>query len=203
SGIAIHPQIQSCASPRWTESSGQSRLQEIISRTSSPEILSLALGLPDASLFPIQALAAAAQQVIAKGQSSLQYAPQFARLKSYIVDLMATRNVKCTESEILLTTGAQQGFNLLAHLLVEPRQPILAEDHTYFGFLQAVKPAQPQVVTVGTGPEDGIDLDDIEHKLESGLRPAFIYVIPEGHNPLAVSLSEEKRRQLVEIARKW
>ena len=201
SGIAIKP--QRCTPVRWAESSARSRLQEIISRTSSPEILSLALGLPDADLFPAQALAAAAQQVMAEGQKLLQYAPQLARLKSHIVELMALRNVKCTESEILLTTGAQQGFNLLSHLLVGPGQPVLAEDHTYFGFLQAIKPLRPQIITVGTGPEDGVDLDEIEHKLECGLRAAFIYVIPEGHNPLAVSLNDQKRKRLVEIIRRF
>lgn len=187
----------------WAESSGPSRLQKLIARTSSPDILSLALGLPDSSLFPLQALETAAQQVIADGQKLLQYAPHFARLKSHIVELMALRNVRCTESQILLTTGAQQSFNLLAQLLMGPGQSILAEDHTYFGFLQSIKPLQPQIVTVGTGPEEGIDVDEILHKLEAGLRPAFIYVVPEGHNPLAVSLSGEKRKRLVEIARNF
>jgi 2-aminoadipate transaminase len=163
----------------------------------------MALGLPDSRVFTSQALAIAAEQVFREGHKLLQYAPQPTHLKSHIVDLMAQRKVKCTESEIVLTTGAQQSFTVLSHLLGGPGNPALAEDHTYFGFLQSNKLLQTHIVTVSTDPEEGIDLDETEHILERGLRPAFIYVMPEGHNPLAVSLSEEKQKRLVEIAQRW
>ena len=203
SKMTMESQAQAYALAPWAEAAGRSRLQEIMARTSSPEILSLALGLPDLNLLPTQAMVASAEQVFQQGPKLLQYAPQLARLKTHIVHLMAQRNVKCTEAEVLLTTGAQQAFSLLSHLLVRPRQPIFVEDYTYFGFLQSIKPSLPEVITIGTGPEEGIDVDEIEHKLERGIRPAYIYVITEGHNPLAVSLSAEKRERLLEVARSW
>src|SRR5690348_17000303 len=133
SKLTIESQAQAYSLAPWAELAGRSRLQEIMSRTSGPEILSLALGLPDLNLLPTQAMIAATEQVFRQGPKLLQYAPQLARLKSHIVDLMAQRNVKCTEAEVLLTTGAQQAFSLLSHLLVRPRQPVFVEDYTYFG----------------------------------------------------------------------
>jgi 2-aminoadipate transaminase len=102
----------------WAQGIERSALQEMLSTASRPGILSFALGLPAAELFPAEALALAGQRVLASDPRALQYAPPFQPLKAHIVELMAQRGVQCRVEQIFLTAGAQQAMNLLARLLL-------------------------------------------------------------------------------------
>jgi 2-aminoadipate transaminase len=201
--VETQPISAVAALANWTSGVGPSTLQELLARTSRPDVLSLALGLPDPSLFPREALAEAALRILRNESGSLQYAPQLAKLRQNVVKLMAARGVNCTETQVLLTTGAQQGLSLIAQLLLDPGRAVLVEEFTYFGFLQCLRPLQPLITTIPIDPKDGLDVDVLERTLRCGLRPAFLYVIPEGHNPVAVSLSEEKRQRLLAVCRQW
>ncbi len=64
-------------------------------------------------------------------------------------------------------------------------------------------PLQPDVLTVSTDLHTGIDVDGVEAWLAEGARPAFIYVIPDAHNPLGVDVSLEKRQRLASLARQY
>lgn len=185
----------------WAANIRRSALQEMLAAASRPGILSLALGLPAPELFPTEDYARSVSRVLATDRHALQYGPPFQPLKSHIVALMAERGVACSESQVFLTTGAQQGISLLARLLLEPGGAVLAEELTYTGFRQVVEPFRPEILQAPTDPETGIDVDAVASLLERGARPAFIYAISDGHNPLAVSISREKRLRLVELAR--
>src|SRR6266540_1693604 len=95
-----------------------SELQRSLERTTNPTILPLALGLPAPELFPCGELGDAAAAVFQDGVKALQYGCPEPRLKAHIAELMRWRGVECTEDEVFLTTGAQQGLTLLAQLLV-------------------------------------------------------------------------------------
>jgi 2-aminoadipate transaminase len=69
--------------------------------------------------------------------------------------------------------------------------------------LQAIEPCQPIILTVPTSAETGMDVDSVAALLQRQPPPAFIYAISDGHNPLGISLSQEKRQQLVELARRY
>lgn len=185
----------------WAADIRRSALQEMLSVASRPGILSLALGLPAPELFPAGDYGRALARVLATDPRALQYGPPSQLLKSQVVALMAARGVSCDESQVFLTAGAQQGISLLARLLLEPGGTVLTEELTYTGFQQVIEPFRPHLLRVPTDPETGIDVEAVAALLGGGARPAFIYVIPDGHNPLAVSLSREKRRRLVELAR--
>jgi 2-aminoadipate transaminase len=73
----------------------------------------------------------------------------------------------------------------------------------YSGFQQVLEPFQPRILKVGTDRRTGIDVDAVEAHLRGGARPAFIYVITDGHNPVGVSVSPEKRVRLVDLAREY
>jgi 2-aminoadipate transaminase len=60
---------------------------------------------------------------------------------------------------------------------------------------------RPRIAPVPSGPERGLDVEALERMLADGLRPALLYAIPDGHNPLGVSMPAESRRRLVELAR--
>jgi len=177
-------------------------LREIMGLASRPGVLSFAIGLPAAELFPREELAGAAARVLRTEASSLQYGLPYQPLKTQIVEMMAWRGVRCTEEQIFLTSGAQQGMDLLSRLLLPPGGQVLFEQAIYDGIRLATRAQQPEILTVATDPATGMDVDAVEALLAGGARPAFLYAITDGHNPLGVSLSLEKRHRLAALARR-
>lgn len=187
----------------WIRDSRPSAIQRMLVDAASPEITSFALGLPAKELFPVASFAEVAAATLANQPSALQYSPTSDELKAQIVGLMAKRGVNCRPEQIFLTAGAQQGMTLLTRLLLDQHSAVLTEEFVYSGFTQAIAPMQPQLLTVPTDPRTGIDVETVETILKSGVRPALLYVVPEGHNPLGNSLSLAKRERLVALAEKY
>ncbi|MBK7919489.1 MAG: PLP-dependent aminotransferase family protein [Chloroflexi bacterium] len=187
----------------WTHTMSRSVLRQMIAITARPGILSFAGGLPDPALFPTADYAQALQTVLAADPKALQYGPPLEALKVHIVGLMAERGVQVTPEQVFLTTGAQQGLDILTRLFLNPGGEVLLEEIVYPGIQQTVAPYRPHILPVPTDLETGIDVDTIEQYLADGARPAFLYIIPDAHNPLGVSISPEKRQRLVELARAY
>ncbi|HWS85823.1 MAG TPA: PLP-dependent aminotransferase family protein [Pyrinomonadaceae bacterium] len=187
----------------WTRSIKRSALQDMLVASARPGILSFALGLPAAELFPAADYSEAVARVLSTDPRALQYGPPFRPLKQHVVSLMRERGVECREEQVFLTAGAQQGVNLLARLLLEPGSKVVVEEVAYTGCQQVLRASQADILTVPTDAETGVDVGAVERLLESGVRPAMLYVVPDGHNPLAVSLSREKRVRLAELARAY
>ncbi len=186
----------------WANELERSALQRMLAVCSRPGVLSLSVGLPANDLLPAAPIADALAKILQEHpDGGLQYAPPSLALKEHVVRLMATRGVHCRPEQVFLTAGVQQGLSLLTRLLVEPGKAVLCERIVYSGFHQAILPVQARVVAVPTDLTSGIAIDDVASALER-TRPAFLYVIPDGHNPLGVSISPDKRRALVELARR-
>lgn len=186
----------------WVTSVERSTMREMLSLGARPDVLSFALGLPTTDLLPRHEYAQALVESLKNDQLSLQLGPPFQPLKQQIVALMAQRGVTCHEAQIFLTAGAQQGLNLLTRLLLNEGGQVIVEDTAYTGLKMALQPHRPKVLTVSTDPQHGINLDEVEQLLADGARPAFIFAMSDGHNPLGVSLSQEKRERLAVIARR-
>ena len=184
----------------WLQSIVPSDMQKSLSAFND-DFISFSLGLPAPELFPIEHLKETLECL--ENKDDLQYAPPSESLKSHIVKKMRERGVNCKESEIFLTSGAQQGMTLLTKLLLNPKDTIIMEEAVYPGFLQAVAPYQPDILTVKTDFKTGIDLEDLERLLKQGHNPALLYMVTDGHNPLGISLSLEKRTLLVDLASKY
>ncbi|WP_244224256.1 PLP-dependent aminotransferase family protein [Corallococcus sicarius] len=185
----------------WARELKPSAIQDMLQRIHRPGILSLALGLPAPSLFPSAGLAAAAAKVMAEEPLALQYRPTLEPLRRQVVALMARRGVTCVPEQVFLTAGGQQGMSLLTRLLLDPGGTVLVEDRVYSGFQQVLDPFQPKRLTVPAHPETGIDVDAVRVLLERGERPALLYTMSDGHNPLGVSMPLESRQRLVALAR--
>jgi 2-aminoadipate transaminase len=179
----------------------QSGLREIMALAVRPGVLSLAVGLPAPELFPMAELAQATTRLLTTDPGSLQYGVPHQPLKGQIVELMAMRGVQCRPEQVFLTSGSQQAMDLLCRLLIDSDSQVLIEETVYDGIQMAIKRQDPEILTVSTDPRTGIDVDEIEALLVRGARPSFIYVITDGHNPLGVSISVEKRHRLVDLAR--
>jgi 2-aminoadipate transaminase len=181
----------------------QSGLRELMTRASRPGVLSFAVGLPAVELFPVHDLAQAGARVLPAEAAALQYAVPYAPLKRQIVDLMAARGVACRPEQVFLTSGSQQAMDLLARLFLDPGGEVMLEETVYDGAQMAFKLLAPNVLTLPTGPALGLDVTAAGTLLAGGARPAFLYAIPNGHNPLGVSLAAERRQALVELARSF
>ncbi|WP_164019498.1 PLP-dependent aminotransferase family protein [Pyxidicoccus trucidator] len=187
----------------WARRLAPSAIQDMLQNITKPGVFSLALGLPAAEMFPTEGMAASAASVLAEQGSALQYSATLQPLREHIVALMAKRGVRCSPEQVFLTTGAQQGLNLLVRLMLEPGQSVMLEDRVYSGFQQVLEPYQARRLAVRTEAGTGIDLDSVESVLASGERPAFLYTMSDGHNPLGISLATEARERLVKLARDY
>ncbi|HEX6864094.1 MAG TPA: PLP-dependent aminotransferase family protein, partial [Thermoanaerobaculia bacterium] len=166
--------------------------------------------LPAAELFPMSAVAQASARLLAD-PGPPELGTPFQPLKAQIVELMAMRGVRCRPEQIVLTTGVEGALDLLGRLLLDPGSQVLLEETVSDRVRAALPtsptsptfPISPEILTVATDPGTGIDVDQVEALLAGGARPAFLYLIPEGHNPLGVSLSLEKRLRLLDLARAY
>lgn len=201
--LTIAPPPEEIILSSWAKNVERSALQEMMPLTTQPDIISFALGLPAAELFPRDDYADAVARVLAADDRALQYGPPCQPLKKHVQELMRKRGVTCRMSQIFLTTGAQQGLSLLARVLLNPGGQVLFEEMSYPGFQQVILPFKPQILTVPTDLDTGMDVNAVSSLLESGARPAFIYTVTDGHNPLGVGMSVSKRRRLVELARHY
>ncbi len=181
----------------------QPKLRQLHAVADGRKTLSFALGMPAHDFFPAQALAECSHELLLTRAKALQYGLPSASLKEQIVRLMAQRGVTCRSEQVFLTTGAQQGLNLVPRLLLDPGGQVLVEDIVYEGLQGVLKGFEPELLSIPTCGETGPDLDAVEAFLTNGARPAFMYVITDGHNPLGISMSLEKRRRLVELARRF
>lgn len=186
---------------RRARSHQASRIRELLLLTEQPHMMSLAGGLPAPEGFPIDLIRSAFDRAIghigATGSTALQYAPTegVAALREQVAEEHAVR-----VEDVLITTGSQQALDLLARILCDPDDVIVAEDPSYLGALQAFRFAGAEVVGV-PGDADGIDVDGVEAALAAaGPRAKAVYVVSNFHNPSGSVLSAQRRVRLVELA---
>ncbi len=118
-------------------------IREILKVTEKPGIISLAGGLPSPKTFPIDAFAQACATVLQKdGQAALQYAASegYLPLREAVARMLPW---SVDPDQVLITTGSQQGLDLIAKVLIDPGSRILVETPTYLGALQAFSPMEP------------------------------------------------------------
>jgi len=187
----------------WTKTMRRSVMREMIQVIARPGVLSLAGGLPAVELFPVEELSELAAKVLLADPRALQYGPPVRPLLDHITTLMAMRGVTVSPEQIYLTTGAQQGLDIIARILMEPGREVMLEEITYTGAQLVVQPYSPRILPIPVDTQDGMDVDAVERMLQAGHKPAYLYTVTDGHNPLGVSLSTEKRERLAAIARHY
>ncbi len=185
----------------WTQAKRAERMnpsviREILKVTEKPGIISFAGGLPSPLTFPIAEFATACAKVLADdGKAALQYAASegFAPLRAQVA---ASLPWTVDPDQILITTGSQQGLDLLAKILIDEGSPIAVETPTYLGALQAFTPMQPTVVSISSDDE-GIDIADLKIKIAGQAKGArFLYVLPNFQNPTGRTMTEARRAAL-------
>jgi 2-aminoadipate transaminase len=179
-------------------------VREILKITSQPDVISFAGGMPAPELFPLKEIEQACVKVLRKhGSSALQYSISegYVPLREFIVQKMARYNIMATVDNVLITTGSQQGLDLVARVLVDPGDVIIVEAPTFVGALQSFTAYQASYASVPLDDE-GMMVDVLEQKIVE-THPKFMYVLPNFQNPAGVTLSKNRRERLVTLAHQY
>jgi len=181
---------------RRAERMNPSFIREILKVTERPGIISFAGGLPSPQTFPVEAFADACAKVLRDdGRAALQYAASegYGPLREAVA---AQLPWPVDPAQVLITTGSQQGLDLVAKVLVDSGSRVLVETPTYLGALQAFTPMEPEVVGLASD-EEGVVTEDLAAKA-AGAR--FVYLLPNFQNPTGRTMSEARRAAVSQAA---
>jgi DNA-binding transcriptional MocR family regulator len=186
-----------------------SEIRALFAVASRPEVVSLAGGAPYTAALPLDAVGEMLRELMIKsGAQVLQYGigQGLPELREQICELMADVGIDAamgaSPDDVVVTIGGQQGLDLISRLFLDPGDVVLAEGPTYVGALGAFQAAQAQVVHVSMDA-DGLIPAALEAAIAriavEGRRAKFLYTIPTYQNPAGVTLSEERREQVLDI----
>jgi DNA-binding transcriptional MocR family regulator len=165
-----------------------------------PDVVGFGVGLPDPRLYPVETLDSLLD-ALPRGDASL-YNPAPAwgdpLLREILSGWLRSRGIRATPEEILVTTGGQQGLNVLARAFLTPGDVVLTESPTYPGAFLTFRWAGADVVGLPVD-HDGVRVDALEEAL-ARYRPKLVYLIPAFQNPTGAVLTAERRRRVLELA---
>ncbi len=173
-------------------------IREILKVIQRPEIISFAGGLPSPKTFPVERMRAAFDRVLSTaGTAALQYGTTdgYLPLREFIADSLSKDGTTINPDQIMMISGSQQGLDLLGKVLIDEGSKILLETPSYLGALQAFSVYRPNVVSLEMD-EHGLIPSAVVANAD-GAR--LLYCLPNYQNPTGLTLSTERRAELVEI----
>lgn len=182
-----------------------SAIRELLKLTEQPDIISFAGGLPAPELFPIEEMKKVCTKVLdTDGRAALQYSTTegYMPLRKIISERMKKSGVEIPPEQILITSGSQQGLDFSGKVFLNEGDTVICESPSYLGALNAFKAYLPKFVEVEMD-KDGMKMDELEKALKENPNAKFIYTIPDFQNPTGITMSVERRKQLVELAVKY
>jgi 2-aminoadipate transaminase len=172
---------------------------------SPPGVLAMTGGFPNPATFPTDEVDEIAARLVREDAAvALQYAPceGIASVRDYLIERQQQLHGRRPErAELIVTSGGMECIALMCQALIDPGDAIVVEAPSYLGALMAFAGAEAEVVAVAMDDE-GLRVDAVAERLADGLRPKFLYTIPEYQNPTGRTLSLERRRALVELCRR-
>ncbi|HUU47102.1 MAG TPA: PLP-dependent aminotransferase family protein [Acidobacteriota bacterium] len=176
-------------------------IREILKISSQPGVISFAGGLPAPELFPVEEIRAAADRVLTRfGSQALQYSLSmgYPPLREFIAERLSSPGVQLTADNIMITAGSQQGLDAVGRAFIERGDYVITSRPTYVGALQAFNYYGARYA-LAEMDEDGMIVDRID-SLVAAHSPRLIYVVPNFQNPTGISMTEGRRRFLVDKA---
>jgi len=191
-------------SGRHLHESAIRKMGTVVARTE--DLVSFAAGYPDATLFPWEDFREIANELLSgRDLNALQYGPTrgYKPLLEATRDVLAGRGINAGLDELMITSGSQQGLDLVARVLIAPGDVVLVELPSYTGGISAFQNMMAELVGVRQD-DDGIDLDDLDavclRERAAGRTVKLLYLVPNFQNPTGLLLSLAKRRALLEWA---
>jgi DNA-binding transcriptional MocR family regulator len=188
---------------RRTAGMSASEVRALFAVASRPDVVSLAGGMPFVQAIPATELREVVDGVLRDvGATALQYGGGQGHpgLRQTLVRLMAEEGVDADPEDVVVTTGAQQALDLLGKLFIDPGDVVVVEAPSYVGALTAFGAYEPRFLPIEIDDE-GMIVEDLEHALVRGERPAFVYTVPNFGNPAGVTMSRDRRQHLVALCR--
>lgn len=182
----------------------RSVMRDLMALAVSPDILSLAGGLPANDCLPADELKACFERILQRdGYRALQYGPQYLPLREWLAAHMGRRGVSCKPENIFITNGAQHSLAILSRLFADPGDSAVIESVTFTGVQQVTLGRRLEVRTVPTNLVSGVDVQALEQAFGKQPKPKFAILIPNFHNPLGVSIALEKREKIIALASEY
>jgi len=187
----------------------KSAIRELLKLTQRPEIISFAGGLPAADTFPIEQLKEITTEILdTDGASALQYGATegVTELRQILVDRYKKQGLNIELKNLVITTSSQQGLDLLAKIFINRGDTAIVGLPSYLGGLGAFNSYGSDLVGI-TLDDKGMRSDLLEEKLAElnakGIKPKFIYVIPDFQNPAGITMPKSRRLEIIAIAKKY
>ena len=207
-----HPRLDPLADRYAARTHGMktSEIRALFSVVSRPEVVSLAGGMPAVTALPLDAVGSMIGELVSgMGAQTLQYGSGQGdpRLRERICDVMALEGITdASPSEVVVTVGSQQALDLVTRVFCDPGDVILAEGPSYVGALGVFEAAQARVRHIAMD-DDGLIPEALEQALlecrAAGDPVKFLYTVPNYHNPAGVTLSEPRRRAIMDLADRY
>ena len=204
SGISLDPWFENYAD----RASGlaASEVRALFAVANRPEVVSLAGGMPFVAALPFDNVSRTMQRVIENsGAAALQYGSGqgLPALREHIMAIMALEGIRAGVDDIVVTTGSQQGLDLVTKLFINPGDAVLAESPSYVGAMGVFRSYQARVEHVAMDDEGMIPQalsERIADLRRQNVPIKFLYLIPNFHNPAGVTLSASRRLEILDIA---
>lgn len=161
-------------------------------------------GAPAEEHIPVSRMKVASMQAWEDAPACLGYGDQqgYPELRQWVADFVSARQISCTADDVLIASGATQALDLACRALLEPGDTIVVENPTFLGAIEIFQTYEVTVVAI-ENRDDGMDIDELERLLASGVHPKFIYTIPTFQNPAGTTMPLAHRQRLVELARRY
>jgi len=179
-------------------------ISALLKLTQQPDMISFGGGLPSEESFPVEDLKNIINDITADLNGGvLQYGVTegYLPLREEIVKLMASKGVQISVDEVLVTAGSQQGLDLIAKAFIDKGDKIIVESPTYLAALQAFRMYEAEFIEAPLD-EDGVIPAELDRILATE-KVKLIYLIPTFQNPSGRTISAERRKELMEVIRKY
>jgi 2-aminoadipate transaminase len=184
-----------------------SEVRALFAVASRPEVVSLAGGMPYVTALPEDLVVGAMNRVMREqGPMALQYGSGqgVPALREQILEVMALEGISGSADDVIVTTGSQHALELFSKLFIDPGDVVLAEGPSYVTAMVIFRSYQAEVDHVPMD-EHGLIPEALREHIArlkaAGRRVKFLYTVPTFHNPAGVTLSWERRLEILEIAR--
>ncbi len=187
----------------------RSAIREILKLLQNPDMISFAGGLPAPETFPVDDLKEIVLEVLEKdGANALQYGTTEGDmlLRKMLVEKHNRDGLNLSIDNVIITTGSQQALDLIGRIFIDNGDYVLCGLPSYLGGLNAftVYGARLKGITLD---ENGMKPDELEETIislkELGNKIKFLYIIPDFQNPAGITIPEERRIRIIEIAEKY
>lgn len=183
-----------------------SEIRELLKVTRRPGIISFAGGLPDPKTFPVKDLEEVSCEILREqGAVALQYGPTEGEppLREELAKWMSYEKNSIGSENILITTGSQQGLDIISKVFLDPDDIVVMELPSYIGGLQSFNAYRAKMIGVSQDSQ-GMQMDQLEKVLDDlasrNRKPKFIYVVPDFQNPSGITMTLQRRKDLLQLA---